>query len=91
MLCDDLVGWDGGGGRETQEGGDVCLWLIHVVPQKLTQHCKIIILQFKKIFHVLYGRKVLFFKKSTRLIQKKVHWDFDKMNSKFNLTKSWKC
>ena len=23
MLCDDLDGWDGGGGKETQEGGDV--------------------------------------------------------------------
>ena len=23
MLCDDLEGWDEGGGREVQEGGDV--------------------------------------------------------------------
>ena len=23
MLCDDLVGWNGEGGRETQEGGDI--------------------------------------------------------------------
>ena len=23
MLCDDLDGWDGGGGREVQEGGDI--------------------------------------------------------------------
>ena len=29
MLCDDLDGWDEGrGGREVQEGGDICL---HVV------------------------------------------------------------
>ena len=26
MLCDDLDGWDGGGGREVQEGGgDMCI------------------------------------------------------------------
>ena len=25
MLCGDLDGWDGGGGREVQEGGDVCI------------------------------------------------------------------
>ena len=26
MLCDNLVGWDGvGGGREVQEGGDICI------------------------------------------------------------------
>ena len=25
MLCDNLKGWDGvGGGREVQEGGDIC-------------------------------------------------------------------
>ena len=23
MLCDNLDGWDGGGGREVQEGGDI--------------------------------------------------------------------
>ena len=23
MLCDDLDGWDGGGEREVQEGGDI--------------------------------------------------------------------
>ena len=23
MLCDDLDGWDGGDGREVQEGGDI--------------------------------------------------------------------
>ena len=26
-LCDDLVGWDGGGGREAREGGDVCIYI----------------------------------------------------------------
>ena len=25
MLCDDLEGWDGEGGREAQEGGDICI------------------------------------------------------------------
>ena len=26
VFCDDLEGWDGGGGgRETQEGGDICI------------------------------------------------------------------
>ena len=43
-------GWDREGGRETQEGGDmgiyVYVWLIHfVIKQKLTHHCKAIILQ----------------------------------------------
>ena len=50
MLCDDLEGWDREGGGETQEGGDmgmyVYIWLIDsVVQQKLTQHCEAIILQ----------------------------------------------
>ena len=50
VLCDDLEGWDREGGRETQEGADmeiyVCIWLIHfVVQQKLTQYCEAIILQ----------------------------------------------
>ena len=38
MLCDDLEGWDRGGGREAQKGGDmgiyVCLELIHFVVQE---------------------------------------------------------
>ena len=50
MVCDDLEGWGREGGREAQEGGDmgiyVYLQLIHfVVPQKLTQYWKAIILQ----------------------------------------------
>ena len=50
VLCDDLEGWDREGGRETQEEGDmgiyVCIWLIHfVVQQKLTEYCEAIILQ----------------------------------------------
>ena len=50
MLCDHLEGGDSEGGRETQEGGDmgiyVYVWLIHFVIQwKLTHHCKAIILQ----------------------------------------------
>ena len=50
MLCDDLEEWGREGGREAQEGGDMEIYvyieLIHfVVQQKLTQHCKAIILQ----------------------------------------------
>ena len=50
MICDHLVGGDREGGRETQEGGDMVIYvyiqLIHfVVQQKLTQHCKAIIFQ----------------------------------------------
>ena len=38
---------NGGSRREFQEGGVICvlIWLIHVVWQKSTQHCKAIILQ----------------------------------------------
>ena len=25
MLCDDLKGWDGEGGRKAQEGGNICI------------------------------------------------------------------
>ena len=50
MLCDHLEGWDREGGRETQEGRDMGIYvyvsLIHfVIKQKLTHHCKAIILQ----------------------------------------------
>ena len=50
MLCDDLEGWDREGGREAQEGGDMGMYVYvqltrFVVQQKLTQHCKTIILQ----------------------------------------------
>ena len=50
MPCDDLEGWDGGGGREGKEGGYAGnTETIHfVVQQKLTQHCKAVILQVKK-------------------------------------------
>ena len=49
-LCDHLQGWDREGGREMQEGGDMGIYvyvkLIHsVIQQKLTHHCKAIILQ----------------------------------------------
>ena len=45
---DNLEGWDEVGGRIKREGTYVYLWLIHVaVWQKLTQHCKAIILQLK--------------------------------------------
>ena len=50
MLCDDLEGWDREGGRETQEGGDMGIYVYiqlirFVVKEKLTHHCKAIILQ----------------------------------------------
>ena len=48
VLCDHLEGWDREGGMETQEGGDMGIYvqLIHfVIKQKLTHHCKAIILQ----------------------------------------------
>ena len=51
VLCDHLEGWEREGGRrETQEGRDMGIYvyvqLIHfVVKQKLTHHCKAIILQ----------------------------------------------
>jgi len=51
VLCDNLDGWNGEwGGREAWgEGIHVNTWVIHnVVQQKLTQHCKAIILQLKK-------------------------------------------
>ena len=43
------MGWDGvGGGRKVLEGGDIYLWLIHVVVrQKPIQYCKAIILYLK--------------------------------------------
>ena len=45
VLCDHLEGWDREGGRETQEGGDMGMYvyiqLTHfVIKQKLTHHCK---------------------------------------------------
>ena len=53
MLCDDLEGWHGQGegmaGRLKRKGIYVYLQLIlFVVKQKLIQHCKAIIFQFKK-------------------------------------------
>ena len=57
MLCDDLEELEGKGGRETQEGEDICSPIAEiyaVVYQKLTQHRKAIVLQFKKncTYHV---------------------------------------
>ena len=44
---DDLEGL-GQDGREIQDGGDVYVWLMHVlIWQKPTKHCKAIILQLK--------------------------------------------
>ena len=52
MLCDDLDEQDGTGGgwcrREVQERGNICMHIADSlrVQQKLTQHCKAIIVQF---------------------------------------------
>ena len=47
-LC-DLEGWDeAGGGREVQEGGDICLNIHDSCTAELIQHCRPIILQLKK-------------------------------------------
>ena len=59
MLCDHLEGWDREGGRETQEGGDMEIYvyveLIHfVIKQKLT------------IVKQLYSNKDVFKKKKIR-------------------------
>ena len=50
MFCDHREGWNREGVREMQVGGDmgidVYIKLIHfVIQQKLTHHCKTIILQ----------------------------------------------
>jgi len=53
VLLDDLEGWDGEwvGGEFKREGIYAYIWLIHVaVQQKLTQHCKAMILQLKVNF-----------------------------------------
>ena len=51
LLCEDLEGWDGGRrGRLQREGIYIQLWLIFIVWQKSTQHCKAIFLQLKNKF-----------------------------------------
>ena len=37
MFCIDLKEWDGGGGKEAQEGGDtyIYIWPIQLVQQRL--------------------------------------------------------
>ena len=48
MLCDELEGWDGGrGGREVQEGGDMCIFMADSHCCMATRHCKAIIFQLK--------------------------------------------
>jgi len=48
VLCANLEGWDGVGGKLRREGAYVYLWLTHAdVWQKPTKHCKAIILQLK--------------------------------------------
>ena len=49
MLCDSLEGWNGGGGRDAQMGGDICIFMAYscFLQWKPTQHYKAIILQLK--------------------------------------------
>ena len=49
MLCDSLEGWNGGGGREAQMGGDIRIFMADscFLHRKPTQHYKAIILQLK--------------------------------------------
>ena len=57
MLCDDIEGWDVGGGMEAQEGGEIYIYMyiyiFFIVQQKPTQHCKATILQLKKFLKTL--------------------------------------
>ena len=50
MLCEDLEGWDGVGGRETQGAGGICTHIAdsHRSTAKLTQQYKAVILLKKK-------------------------------------------
>ena len=51
MLCGNPGGWDEGsvGGISEKERIYVYIYMIHlVVQQKVTQHCKAVILQLKK-------------------------------------------
>ena len=50
MLCDDLEGWDGSrGGREVQEGGDMCILMAdsHCCMAETNKQWKAIIFQLK--------------------------------------------
>ena len=59
LVCDDLEGWEWvGGWREVQEGGDVCIQLIHAdVWQNPTECCKAIIPQLKKKNYYTFRRQ----------------------------------
>ena len=56
MLCDGLEYWDVGvkGRSEAQEKWDLCIHIAdpRVVQEKLTRHCKAIILQLKNKVYV---------------------------------------
>ena len=56
MLCDVLEYWDVGvkGRSEAQEKWDLCIHIAdsRVVQEKLTRHCKAIILQLKNKVYV---------------------------------------
>ena len=50
MLCDDLEGWDGVGGRKTQERGHICIHIANscCYTAETNTNGKVIILQLKK-------------------------------------------
>ena len=54
VFCENLEGWDGeGGGREVQEGGDMCVYIYTPMVNscgcmaETSQYCKVIILKLK--------------------------------------------
>ena len=47
MVCDDLERWDGGAGREAEEGGDKYIIIRVVVQRKPTQYCEALFLELK--------------------------------------------
>ena len=50
VLCDGLEGWDGVGGRETQDRGHICIHIANscCCTAETNTNGKVIILQFKK-------------------------------------------
>ena len=51
----------GCGGREAQEGGEICILIpIHAVVQQKLTHCKAIILQIKIYMSILGWEEMLF-------------------------------
>ena len=58
----------GVGGRLKREGLYMCTWLIHIVQQKLTQHCKATVLKKKRKPHHMNLEMIILSKVSQRHI-----------------------